>query len=319
MSDDKTYGFKLGDDKLPEPEEPPLDDLLVSSEMPPSTYDRLRRRITLLAVLMPLLLAALVVAGYLDIKRRVSQTENAGTMEVLNLSRDLESSFSSLSVRQAKLEEAMAKMIAEAEKKTAALKTSLQSDLNKAVAEVRALEKDLAGLKQSMAAMEKKRLAEIGRLKKDLRALKAEVKSVGGDFKLAGQKAAARVSNIETSLAEMRSQLSDLAEAMRLATVSIMEAKSRAMDAEENLRKVKSELEAQLATKLDRRSLSDELNAEQQRYEKKMARLTARLSDRIFTLEKKVALLTTYMTRLRKSIKTTTRIPKKVQEQDIKE
>jgi len=327
--DEKRYGFKLGEDRLPEPDEPPVDDLLLADELPPPPYDRLRRRITLLGVLMPLLLAGLIVAGYLDIKRRVSQTENAGSMEVLNLSRDLESSFSSLSVRQAKLEEAMAKMISDVEKKNAALKTGLQSDLQKALAEIRSLKGELKGLKQELAGMEKKRLSEVGRLKKELQALRAEVKSVGGNSESADREAAVRVSNIERALKEMRSrladlktmktQLADLAEAMRLAAVTTMEAKSRSLEAEENLQKVRRELERQLAAKLDRSFLAEELKAEAQRNQKRMALLTSRLSDRIVTLEKKVALLTTYVTRLRKSIKTAPRTSRKVQEQNIKE
>lgn len=312
MSDDKTYGFKLGDDQLPDPEGLPPDEPLLSSEMPPPAYDRLRRRITLVAVLLPLFLSALIVAGYLDIKRRVSRTENAGTMEVLNLSRDLESSFSSLSVKQAKLEESMARMIAEVQKKSEALKAGLKSDLQKTSAEIVSLEKALAGL-------EKKQSAEVGRLKKEMRSLKAEIKSVGENFKSADRRMASRASAIEASLQEMQRQLADLAEAMRLAAVSTMEAKRRALDAGESLRKVKSELEARLATKLDRQSLADEFRAEQQRYDKKMARLTARLSDRMLTIEKQLRLLTTYVTRLQRSIKTAPRAPKKMQEQDIKE
>ena len=329
MSDDKTYGFKMGDDDLPEPEEPPVEDLLLTSELPPQPYDRLRRRITVLGVLMPLLLAGLIVAGYLDIKRRVSQTENTGSMEVLNLSRDLESSFSSLSVRQAKLEEAMGKMVAEVEKKNAALKTGLQAELQKAVAEVKSLKKSLAELNQRLAGVEKKQRAEVDRLKGELKSLRAELKRTGGKFESADRKAAVRVSNLEKTLEEMQGylgelktmqgQLADLAEAMRLSAVTTMEAKSRAVEAEQNLQKLRKELEQQLATKLDRRSLADELKAEAQRNQKRMALLTARLSDRIVTLEKKVSLLTTQVKRLRKSLRVPSRSSRKVQEQDIKE
>ncbi|GEM_PF-2563764 len=329
MSDDKTYGFKLGDDDLPEPEEPPVEDLLLSSELPPPPYERLRRRITVLGVLMPLLLAGLIVAGYLDIKRRVSQTENTGSMEVLNLSRDLESSFSSLSVRQAKLEEAMSKMIAEVEKKNAALKTTLQAELQKAVAEVKSLKKSLAEINQRLAGAEKKQHAAVERLKGELKSLRTELKRIGEKSESADRKAAVRVSNLEKTLEEMQGylgelktmqgQLADLAEAMRLSAVTTMEAKSRAVEAEQNLRKLRQELEQQLATKLDRRALANELKAEAQRNQKRMALLTARLSDRIVTLEKKVALLTTQVKRLRKSLRVPSRTSRKVQEQDIKE
>ncbi len=329
MSDDKTYGFKLGDDKLPEPDEPPVDDLLLAEELPPPPYERLRRRITVLGVLMPLLLAGLIVAGYLDIKRRVSQTENTGSMEVLNLSRDLESSFSSLSVRQAKLEEAMGKMAAEVEKKNTALKTSLQADLRKTAAEVRALKKSLAEVKQELAGAQQKQRAEVNRLKAEVKSLRAELKRVGGNSESADRKAAVRVAKLEKSLEEvqgyvgelktMQGQLADLAEAMRLSAVTTMEAKSRAIEVEKNLQKLRQELEQRLAAKLDRQALADELKAEAQRNQKRMALLTARLSDRIVTLEKKVSLLTTQVKRLHKKLRVPARTSRKVQEQDIKE
>lgn len=311
MSDEKSYGFKLGDDKLSEPQEAPLDNLLQNGITPPA-YDRLRRRVTLLSVVMPLLLAGLIIVGYLDIKRRVSQTQNTGTMEVLNLSRDLESSFSSLSVKQAKLEESMTRLIAEVQKRSDALKAGLKSDLQKT-------HKNIETLKIALAALEKKQLTVVEKMKTQLKSLKGEIKSVGSDLKSSDRKMTDRASSLEASVEGMQDHLVDLADAVRLAAVSTMEAKRRSEDVEEEIRSIKYALEQQLASKLDKKSLSEELRTEQLRYEKKMAQLTGRLSDRLSTLERRIALLTTYVAHIRKSGKTTTRPPQKMMEKDIKE
>lgn len=67
--------------------------------------EKLSTRITLVAVLIPCLLAAALALAYLDIKSRVSSTQYTGSVGVQNLSKDLESRFSSLSLKQAKIEE----------------------------------------------------------------------------------------------------------------------------------------------------------------------------------------------------------------------
>jgi chromosome segregation ATPase len=130
--------------------------------------EKLSTRITLVAVLIPCLLAIIVAVAYLDIKNRVVNTQNTGSIDVRNLSNDLESRFSSLSLRQAKLEEQLSKSTKALQTTTAAL----QVKLNKAEAEF----KRIAAAKAdhtALTAMSKKSQAAIADLNKDMADLNA--------------------------------------------------------------------------------------------------------------------------------------------------
>ena len=69
--------------------------------------EKISQRVTFISILIPVLIIIVLVIAYLDIKKRMSYTEDTGTMEFQKLSSDLESRFGSLSLRQAKLEETM--------------------------------------------------------------------------------------------------------------------------------------------------------------------------------------------------------------------
>ena len=71
--------------------------------------EKLSHRVTLITILIPILIVVIIVVSYLDIKQKVVQTQTTGTIGVQNLSKNLESRFSSLSVRQAKLEDTLKK------------------------------------------------------------------------------------------------------------------------------------------------------------------------------------------------------------------
>lgn len=73
--------------------------------------EKLSQRVTLITILIPILIAVIITVSYLDIKQRVIRTQTTGTIGVQNLSKDLESRFSSLSVRQAKLEDEIEKQL----------------------------------------------------------------------------------------------------------------------------------------------------------------------------------------------------------------
>jgi len=67
--------------------------------------EKVSQRVTFISILIPVLIIIVLVIAYLDIKKRMTHTEDTGTMEFQKLSSDLESRFGNLSLRQAKLEE----------------------------------------------------------------------------------------------------------------------------------------------------------------------------------------------------------------------
>jgi len=142
--------------------------------------EKLSTRITLVAVLIPCLLVVVLTVAYLDIKNRVIKTQNSGSMGVQNLSKDLESRFSSLSLKQAKIEEDLAKTSKTLETATAAL----QVNLKKATAELkRTIDAKPDG--SALTAMKKKTDAAVAALGKEVAALDTALSKF--DEELSGQ------------------------------------------------------------------------------------------------------------------------------------
>ena len=61
--------------------------------------EKLAQRVTIISILLPVLIGIILVISYLDIKSRVSTLQDTGESAVQSLSKNLESRFSSLSVK----------------------------------------------------------------------------------------------------------------------------------------------------------------------------------------------------------------------------
>lgn len=125
--------------------------------------EKLSTRITLVAVLIPCLLAIVLAIAYLDIKNRVINTQNTGSIGVEKLSQDLESRFSSLSLKQAKIEQALAEQSKTLETTSAAL----QVNLKKASTELKRLTEGKPD-QAALTALSKKTDVELTALQKDI-------------------------------------------------------------------------------------------------------------------------------------------------------
>ena len=175
MQDKGTDRFKLGDG----------DDSLSKTDthiVADTRVKRLGRRVTLLAVLLPVLVAALLFLAYLDIIKRVGILESSGKTEVQTLSKDLDARLVDLSTKYTSMQENLQKKMAEVEKSIGALHAGIQKN-----------EKTLAAL--SKAKMDKKELKsalsgtrrETGRLKADVKKLDAELRKSMDDLSAAVQ------------------------------------------------------------------------------------------------------------------------------------
>ena len=161
-------------------EAPDIPDSIYVADAENLRIEKLNTRVTLVAVLIPCLLVIVLAVAYLDIKNRVASTQNTGTMGVQNLSKDLESRFSSLSLKQAKLEEQLAENTKTLETATAALQVKLKKTITeyKTDNEAKASQSDLV-------ALDKKSNAALNVVKKDVDDLKVSFKAF--DEELAGQ------------------------------------------------------------------------------------------------------------------------------------
>ena len=82
-----------------------LDEPSIEGNVNELRLEKISQRVTLISIIIPVLIIIVLAFTYLDVKKRMTYTEDTGMMEFEKLSADLESRFSSLSVRQAKLEE----------------------------------------------------------------------------------------------------------------------------------------------------------------------------------------------------------------------
>jgi chromosome segregation ATPase len=144
MNDRKSSHFKFGED-----EESP--DKLFEAEITEQRVDKLSQRLTLISVLIPCLVGILLFLAYMDMNKRFITVEGTGEKEFKNLSENMESSYSSLSVQFAKLDEAMKTKVSAIEKAVGTMKNDLgrtDSTLAKTVKSIQAEKagkKDLAG------------------------------------------------------------------------------------------------------------------------------------------------------------------------------
>lgn len=82
-----------------------VDEAPEASQVDELRMEKLSQRVTMISILIPVLVVVVLIIAYMDIKQRVIRTEDTGVSGVQNLSKDMESRFSTLSLRQAKLEE----------------------------------------------------------------------------------------------------------------------------------------------------------------------------------------------------------------------
>jgi len=131
MEEDQSPSFKIsGNDEPEDIRQDELHDLKV---------EKLGHRVTLLTVLIPCMIGVIGVIAYLDIKDRVSRSQDTGAIGVQKLSKDLASKFSSLSLEQAKINDIHAKKIPQLEKDAAFLRSKLNN-----------LQKSMTQMSQSM-------------------------------------------------------------------------------------------------------------------------------------------------------------------------
>jgi chromosome segregation ATPase len=151
--DEEDIKFQMRTDRsresVAEPEEPP-----VQAEVHELKLEKINQRVTLISILIPVLIVVVLVITYLDIKKRVVRTEDTGASEFQKLSADLESRFSSLSLRQAKIEESMTALVEQNTKAEAAMNVRLDK-LQETLKQVNKLAADQKELKAAKAEMVK--------------------------------------------------------------------------------------------------------------------------------------------------------------------
>jgi chromosome segregation ATPase len=234
MAAKKRTDFQIGfDDEDP--------NAIYRGEMETLKIEKLSQRVTLLTILIPCLVGIMVFFGYLDIKDRLTQSNYTGTQGVEKLSRDMESRFSSLSLKQARLEEALATRIKSI--------TGLEKSITAQEKGLAALDKQVKSFAWRDKQAIKKVTETMGTLagKKELKALNNKVSRI--------DKAVAPLS-LEISSAHVKLEALDTRASKELTKLT---QKSRALN--EALVQLKNETQAMAQIKTETAALETEMRA----------------------------------------------------------
>jgi TolA-binding protein len=233
MTEKKSTKFEMRmDDERP--------DLQLQDEADTSQLEKLNKRMTRLSILIPCLLGAILLAAYFNIKTHLSQVNTTGTVGVQTLSKELESRFSSLSVREAALEEAMANKVGSLEKITADLQKSAE-ETSTAIRYIRSARK--SDNQQTADSIEK--------MEKTLASMSKNIEKISSDLKSLDQALTQKMMNFsETGKNDAAKIRSDMA-ALKTAMIDKKVVDSALKDQRETyqlaLRKLASSLEDKIA------------------------------------------------------------------------
>jgi len=106
-------------------------DELLREDLQDSRIDKLSRRITILAVLIPCIIGVVLFFLYLDLKKRVILNQDTGSQSVQNLSRDFDARLYELSTKYSEMENNLATRAAAIEKRIDSLKFRLYKSENR--------------------------------------------------------------------------------------------------------------------------------------------------------------------------------------------
>ena len=204
MADNNSSKFKIRfDDEGPldaKVSEPPLQEKVENLRL-----NKISRKINLFAVLVPCLLALILVFGYFDIRKKFDNIHISGSSDVQAISKDLDSKFSSLSIRQAKIEALLNEKISTIEKTAARLEQSLEQT-EKALSGVRSSTPD----KQELAGIITEIDMTLAPMNTDIKKLSSEIKKISSEAKSLQEKFDKESSKLATAVSGLQKEVSTL-------------------------------------------------------------------------------------------------------------
>ena len=216
MNDPQSNRFRFN------PDDDPVPSTLLEEPAADAQLDKLRRRLNRTTAIMPLLLVVALGGIYWALSKQVNRSRDSGSIEVLKLSKDLEASFSALSVKQAKLDEILNKQV---EPMNARLASYDQT--------IKELEGGLQNLEKRMAAMGKSKLGPED-LEKTSAALTDKISGIALELnrfteKMEGAESAvaAQVKQVSATLDQTVLELADMTVAMDAAQSRLNELQNR--------------------------------------------------------------------------------------------
>lgn len=227
--------------------------------------DKLSQRINLFAFLVPCVLAITIAFGYLDLRKRFDGIHSADTAGVQTLSKSLDSKFSSLSIRQARIEALLEKKISSIEETAARLEKNLKQT-EKAVSTVQSSTPD----KREISAI----FSEVDR---KLNPIQLEIKKISSETKLLQK-------TIDTEFAKLAASFVDIqkkTEALKNDTKKVKN------DTEE----VKKNVDILTSTKVDKKVFELATTHEEKFFQQKISNMEKSFSEKIENIQKQLMAL----------------------------
>ena len=103
-----------------------VDESTIPTDVDDLRIEKLSHRMTIITILIPILLVVVLVIAYMDIKKRVIQTEDSGQLTAENISKDLESRFEKLTMAQRLIEENLARLQDQSDQSMAKVQINLK-------------------------------------------------------------------------------------------------------------------------------------------------------------------------------------------------
>jgi chromosome segregation ATPase len=162
--------------------------------------EKLSHRMTMVTILIPMLLVVVLVIAYLDIKKRVIQTEDTGQLTAETLSRDVESRFESLTMTQKGIEENLARLKDQSDQALA----KIQIDLKKLDDRLKSAGSNMVSQKE-MKATQNKLDQNVANVAQSVDNLKLQVGQLAETLQ-------PRISELKTALDQNKTQFDQLSQ-----------------------------------------------------------------------------------------------------------
>jgi chromosome segregation ATPase len=195
MIDDEQYpSFKFEGDEEPDSEQ----EAVYQNDAKDRRLEKLSHRVTIITILLPVLIGVIFYIAYREVTSRVDQSKDVGSMEIQNLTSQLEEKFADLSAKYGELEAALTEKLANLEKVDKAMKANLKQ-AEDTVAKINATKADkkdqqaiVAKIDAALAPVRKeiedlaalrKEVNDLALMRNDLKAISAEVTTLDKDLK----------------------------------------------------------------------------------------------------------------------------------------
>ena len=171
MNEEEATGFKMRiDDESP--------DLHLQERVGYKRLEELGKRVTLISIIIPLIICIVLFLAYFSIKKNVDVIQHTGAEDILKLSKNLESSFASLSQKQEQFNESINKKISSLEKTISSLQAG-SKEATTAIRYIRSARKaDNKKFNSNLAKLEE----TLAPISKELEKIASDIETIDDDF-----------------------------------------------------------------------------------------------------------------------------------------